>query len=185
MLMTLSHPLAAAGGSRRVNTLLALGFRTAAACLLIALLAATLPAFIGWHAITVTGGSMGSALPAGSIAVTRPIAGSAVNEGDVVVFARRGSTPVLHRIVELGTAEGGGRIAYTRGDANETRDPQPIALGGNGEVVVYHIPWLGYVIALVQLQAARAFVAFAAVAWCARGAVRHIRTRHHEPAHSQ
>ena len=114
------------------------------------LLAATLPPAIGFHTVTVYGGSMGDALPAGSVAVTRPVDASDLEVGDVI--AMRSSSeglPILHRIVAIEEVDEG-RLVTTRGDANETNDPQPMTVSGKGDRVAYHIPWLGYVLAFAR-----------------------------------
>ena len=50
------------------------------------MLLVTAPGFLGYHSISVMSGSMGDALPVGSVAVTRPILAEDVREGDVVAF---------------------------------------------------------------------------------------------------
>lgn len=116
------------------------------------LLAATLPAFRGFHTVTVYGGSMGESLPAGSVAVTQPVDAQALRVGDVIAIGgRRDGLPVLHRIVAIDDTDGQ-RVVTTRGDANETNDPQPITVEGRGDRVVYHIPWIGYFLAFARTQ---------------------------------
>jgi len=111
------------------------------------LLAATLPAFAGFHTVTVYGGSMGDALPSGSVAVTRSVDASDLALGDVVALGgREGGLPVIHRIWFIGDVDGG-RLIMTRGDANRTNDPVPITVSGKGDRLLYHIPWVGYFLA--------------------------------------
>jgi signal peptidase len=111
------------------------------------LLAATLPGFAGFHTVTVYGGSMGKALPAGSVAITRPVDATQLAVGDVIAMGghERG-LPILHRIVAIEDVDGG-RLVTTRGDANETNDRLPITVSGKGDRLVYHIPWIGYFLA--------------------------------------
>jgi len=116
-----------------------------------ALLAMTLPAFAGFHTVTVMSGSMGSALRVGSVAVTQPIEAADVHEGDIVAFsASERTAPVLHRVVAITVDEDGHRIATTRGDANDASDQHPLILDGDGERVVYSVPWVGYLLVFVQ-----------------------------------
>ncbi len=111
-----------------------------------ALLAVTAPALAGMHAVTVYGGSMGDALPVGSVAVTRPVDAGDLRVGNVIAIgAKAGTMPTLHRIVSIDEA-GTGRLLTTRGDANETNDPQ-IAVQARGDRVVYHVPLVGYALA--------------------------------------
>lgn len=120
------------------------------AVIAVALLAVTLPGFGGYHAVVVYGGSMGDALPAGSVAVTRRVDAAALREGDVIAIGtRREGEPILHRVVGVEDV-GGRRYLTTRGDANDTDDPRPIAVEGEGERVAYHLPWLGYVLVFAR-----------------------------------
>jgi len=111
------------------------------------LLVATLPSFADFHTVTVYGGSMGDALPTGSVAVTRPVDASDLEPGDIVALGgHQGGLPTLHRIVAIEEVDGG-RLITTRGDANPTNDPLPITVSGRGDRLVYHIPWIGYFLA--------------------------------------
>ncbi len=111
------------------------------------LLAATLPAFAGFHTVIVYGGSMGDALPAGSVAITKPVDATALETGDIIaVGGHAGGLPILHRIVGIEEASDG-RVLTTRGDKNEANDRLPISVAGQGDRLVYHIPWIGYILA--------------------------------------
>lgn len=127
-----------------------------------ALLAVTLPGLVGYHNITITSGSMGSALPTGSVAVTRTVNFRHVHVGDVIAFQRAtAGIPVVHRIVEIRDTDAG-RIAVTRGDANADVDAEPLVIEqGTGDRVEYYVPWLGY--ALVFIRAPGGLIALAAV----------------------
>jgi signal peptidase len=152
-------------GFRRVCTagLQALTLATAGLFLM-----ATAPAFAGFHAITVAGGSMGDALPVGSVAVTRTVSAGDVRVGDVIAFRRSESAaPTLHRVVAIEEREGR-RVATTRGDANATDDYEPLALERSGERVLYYVPWAGYLFALARSGASRLLIAGLAAVLAAR-----------------
>ena len=112
---------------------------------------ATVPGLIGFHNVTITGGSMGSALPVGSVAVTRTVAFRDVRVGDIIAFTHPGgSVAVVHRVVEI-RESGTGRSAITRGDANADNDPEALALDqGRGDRVVYDVPYVGYAFVFVR-----------------------------------
>ncbi len=145
-----------------------------------ALLAITLPAFAGFHNLTVMGGSMGSALPTGSVAVTRTIDFRDVHVGDVIAYQRPGaSIPVVHRVVEIREVDGV-RAAITRGDANPQDDPETLALEGRGDRVVYHVPWAGYALVFVRSPGGIvALTVLAVAAWLFRDRKRARRTEAH------
>ncbi len=111
---------------------------------------ATLPVLFGYHTYVVEGGSMGSSLKAGSVAVSKPTGPYALEIGDII--ARRSSPdspPVLHRIVDI-SIEDGQRVFVTQGDVNRTPDPQPVAFDGQGDKVVYSVPYAGYILHYAQ-----------------------------------
>ncbi len=143
---------------------------TAAALVAVgALLAATLPGLVGYHNIIVTGGSMGHALPAGSVAVTHSVDSRDVRAGDIIAFrGSAGSATVVHRIVEV-SGDGAARVATTRGDANRENDAEPLALTGRGDVIVYSIPWAGYALVYARTPAALAVLAVVGVLWSIHG----------------
>lgn len=114
------------------------------------LLAVTVPSAAGFHTVTVYGGSMGDALPGGSVAVMRPVDAADLHVGDVIAMGRRDTgLPILHRIVTIEDVDSG-RLISTRGDANQTNDPLPMTVSGKGDRLVYHIPWLGYLLAFAH-----------------------------------
>lgn len=73
-------------------------------------------------------GSMGKAVPAGSLAVSRPVEPEAIEPGQVVLFVppapfgTPGSKPIAHRVVEV-TTDNGEVLIRTKGDANAGDDP--------------------------------------------------------------
>ena len=133
----------------------------AVALALIVLLAIpTTLALFGYRAYVIYGGSMGSALRNGSLAVTRQIDPDSINVGDVVAISKSShSLPVLHRIIDVQTADGARRFV-TQGDANSEPDPDPASLRGSGDRVVFSIPYLGYVVHFARSPAGRALLLF-------------------------
>lgn len=148
-----------------------------------ALLAITLPAFAGYHNLTVTGGSMGGALPAGSVAVTRTINFRDVQIGDIIAFQRASARiPVVHRVVDIREVDGV-RAAITQGDANAQKDPEPLVLEGRGDRVVYHVPLAGYALVFVRSPGGIIVLTLLAVAtWLVRDRQRSRRTEAHATA---
>ena len=149
------------------------------------LLAATLPAFAGFHTVTVYGGSMGDALPTGSVAVTRPVDATNLEVGDVIAMGgHEDGLPILHRIVAIEEVDGG-RLVTTRGDANATNDRQPITVSGKGDRLVYHIPWIGYFLAFSRSALGLALlVGIPVLVWVVREAItltRVIKRRRRRP----
>ena len=114
--------------------------------LLLLVAAATVPVLFGYHTYIVRGGSMEPALRLGSVAVTGSTNPLDLAVGDVIAWrASSDSPPVLHRIVEITSVDGERRFV-TQGDANASQDPEPVALQGPGDKVVYAVPYAGYIL---------------------------------------
>lgn len=99
-----------------------------------------LPLFTGATARTVLTGSMGSSLPAGSLAFDRPVTPAELRVGDIATYREPDGHLVTHRIVAVDH----GRFRF-RGDANPVPDPVPVR--GNQIVgrVWFDVPALGAV----------------------------------------
>jgi signal peptidase I len=147
------------------------------ATLLAALLAVTLPSFAGFHSVTIYGGSMGSALPAGSVAVTRPVDAADLRVGDIIAIGHGlGGLPTLHRIVAM-EVDGGRRVVTTRGDANKTNDPQSMTIAGPGDRVVFHVPLIGYVLAFTRTGLGMLLLVSPGAFWLCRRLIAGARAR--------
>ncbi len=141
-LSALARPMAL----RRAVRILSYALSGALIGALLLVAAATAPVLFGYHTYVIEGSSMAPSLKAGSVAVTGPTSPRALKVGDIV--ARRSSTdspPVLHRIVEVQNVDGQ-RLFITQGDANRSPDPQPVALEGPGDKVIYSVPYAGYIL---------------------------------------
>ncbi len=131
--------------------LAALIARTMVVCavlLAVAVLAiAAVPAIFGFKTMVVTSGSMAPAIEAGDAALIRPIRPEEVQAGDVVTFAgwnsARGTT--THRVVAI--KEIAGTLYFqTRGDANNTADPDLVPAAAAVGTVEFVIPRAGFVL---------------------------------------
>jgi signal peptidase len=115
---------------------------------------------LGCRAYVIYGGSMGSALPNGSIGITRQIDADSIKVGDIVAMKRSSrSLPILHRIIGIDTSDGTPKYV-TQGDANKEPDPDPVSLQGSGDKILFSIPWLGYVVHFARGAAGRVFLLF-------------------------
>ena len=111
---------------------------------------------LGWQLQHVESGSMSPIYPVGSLLVTGEVAASDVEIGMPIVFVdpKEPGRLVTHRVVAL---EPGADLAFlTRGDANATNDPLPVAARLVRGRVLWHVTLLGAV--LDWLQWPRSFV---------------------------
>ena len=104
------------------------------------------PRVLGWSPLVVRSGSMGQAIPVGSLVVVRPVTADAVRPGEPIVVQRSGAA-VLHRVVAL-VDKDGRRFAQLKGDANASADPEldPVDRPLASPVLV--VPRAGYAVAV-------------------------------------
>jgi len=111
----------------------------------VALALIVIPLLLGATPYTVLTGSMRPTMPPGDLVVTRPQSPDDISLGDVITYQLRSNEPevVTHRVVGVGTNSDGERTFVTRGDANNMDDDPVLGVQVRG-VVVYHVPYLGY-----------------------------------------
>lgn len=108
--------------------------------LVIALMLPTfLPRILGYKTYNVVSGSMEPELPVGCLVLVKSVDPEEVRVGDVIVF-RRGSSAVTHRVVEILSED---RLFVTKGDANESRDMNPVPYQDLVGRVTHHYAGLG------------------------------------------
>ena len=114
-----------------------------------------LPRVSTLQVVVVSGGSMGDALPIGSLAWLRPVATRDVQVGDIALVTV--GEPFLHRVVAAEPS--GDSVAFqTRGDVNDSADAHPLTVSAEGTVdrVTFAVPFLGYAVSAIQVPAVRA-----------------------------
>lgn len=142
-----------------------------------------LPALTGGSAMTVLTQSMEPGLPPGTLVVVRPTPVDDIRVGDVITYQiRSGEAAVVsHRVMSKTYADG--ELTFvTKGDNNDTVDPEPVREVQVRGTLWYSLPLLGWVNTLlngsnrtvVVAVAAGALFLYAAVSVI--GAVRDRRT---------
>ncbi|MFD5215153.1 signal peptidase I [Microbacterium sp. NPDC058345] len=106
-----------------------------------------MPLLLGAHSYTVLTGSMRPGLEPGTLIAARPTDPSEIRIGDIITFQLRSGQPEVatHRVVGVGVSGEGERIFTTRGDANNVNDAAPVLGVQVRGVLVYAMPWLGYI----------------------------------------
>jgi len=118
----------------------------------------------GLRFLAVSSGSMSPTLPVGSLIYVEPILPEKVKEGDIITFYNSHQALVTHRVTEVidkkktvvlsqdRTKEVHQLQWQTKGDANQSPDPDLV--GPNQLVGRYrfHLPWLGYLVAFAQTK---------------------------------
>jgi signal peptidase len=135
--------------------------RLALNCALVAMIASVLimlvPALLGFQRYVILTGSMTGTYDRGSIVFDRPIPTADLKVGDPITYAPppgfTSQTRVTHRIWWIGRETNGERIYRTKGDANKHPDVWKFTLNqSTQDVVVFHIPDIGYMFMLLSLR---------------------------------
>lgn len=113
-------------------------------------------ALFGYRYYNVLTPSMTPTYHAGDLVFVKLSDASEINVGDVITFnpGVSGESYVTHRVVEkLENYKGAGKTAFrTKGDASKDSDPYLTSEERVIGKVTFHIPWLGRVIAFVQVN---------------------------------
>ena len=93
----------------------------------------------------VQSGSMEPAIPTGSLVLVK--AEERYQTDDVITFTTRGvsDVPTTHRVVR-DALQAGDLVYYTKGDANNDIDPEPVRPENIIGKVVFSVPYLGYLL---------------------------------------
>jgi signal peptidase I len=99
----------------------------------------------------VSTGSMEPTIPAGSVALTKPVVISEINEGDIITFLSPNDAEVIviHRVIEIKQQEAGTAL-ITKGDNNDSPDNWLVTASlvqGKG---IAFIPYIGYGLAYMK-----------------------------------
>ncbi|MGW4477600.1 signal peptidase I [Rhodococcus triatomae] len=115
----------------------------------LAILALTIvvPRLTGSTPYTVLTGSMRPTYPPGTLIVVKPQDPETLGVGDAITFQKESGDPevVTHRIIESRQNSTGVRTFVTQGDANPSRDQNPVVVEQIRGKVWYSVPYLGYV----------------------------------------
>jgi signal peptidase len=115
------------------------------------------PAALGFQRYVILTGSMTGTYDRGSIVYDRPIPTSELRVGDPITYSPppgfTSQTRVTHRIWSITRGAEGQKIYRTKGDANKHPDVWQFTLNQpTQDVVVFHVPDVGYVFTLLSLR---------------------------------
>ena len=142
-----------------------LGRATATATLTLLLAAAAGAAvaatLTGVRVVVVASGSMEPALRTGDALIVRPTGSAGVAPTDIVVYRNgNGHRWVIHRVVEIRVVNGQ-RYLVTKGDANNTTDPDLTPVDAVYGQATLRVPFLGRAIHFLTTPTARLLLAVA------------------------
>ncbi|GAW91968.1 signal peptidase I [Calderihabitans maritimus] len=109
------------------------------------------PEMAGYKLMVVLSGSMSPTFNAGSIVGVKPVDPEEIAIGDIITYRKDvdSETVITHRVVEVGR-EGKGLVFITRGDANDSVDPDPVPARNVIGRVEFYIPYAGYFIKFIR-----------------------------------
>jgi signal peptidase I len=110
----------------------------------ICLLVAVGSALFGLRPLVFQSGSMSPTIGTGALALSHEVEASSLHVGQVVSVPTGDGERVTHRIVGI-AHDGAITQLELRGDANKVSDPHTYRVT-KADVVVFHVPWLGYAI---------------------------------------
>ena len=99
----------------------------------------TVPRLAGYEAYEVVSGSMEPEIPVGSVIYVKPAEPEEIEKEDIIAF-QRGDSVITHRVVENRVVTG---EFVTRGDANQTKDMNPVPYENVIGKVVRSVPGAG------------------------------------------
>ena len=122
----------------------------------IVLLAALLwgPRILGMQVFTVLSGSMEPQYPTGGCVYVKPVDADSLAVGDVITFRLSANTVATHRIIDV-VQQDGTTLFYTKGDANDSADNNPVTSDRIIGKVLFGLPWLGFLAAFIQSTSGR------------------------------
>ena len=114
----------------------------------------TPPMVAGHYMFIVLSGSMEPEFSTGSMVFVKPAEPEEIRVNDIVTFRGFAGSSELttHRVVEIRKDEQEGLLFITKGDANDVRDPDPIAAKNIVGTVSGSLPYLGYFMNFVQTK---------------------------------
>ncbi len=142
------------GGLKGINILLTIAVLIILPIVVFTLISSKTDKLGGFQSFVVLTGSMEPNVSVGSVIFTKP--NTSYDVGDVIAFSQEGKT-ITHRIVESQIKSS--NVEYsTKGDANDSKDSDPVSSSNIIGKQIFTIPYLGKLI--VFLSTIQGFLLF-------------------------
>lgn len=106
--------------------------------------------FFGVEPTVISSGSMQPALDVGDIVIISELDIDSLKVGDIIQYRQANiSIPIVHRIDEIKTEEGV-TLFFTKGDANNNRDMEPVRANQIMGKALFNIPKIGWIPLMVK-----------------------------------
>ncbi len=121
------------------------------------------PSILGHRIYIVESGSMLPALKIDSMLIVKEVPPNEIQIGDIVsYYTKNTDAKVTHRVVDI---QNDGNTFITRGDANNTDDPNPLEKDRLIGKVIFSIPFIGMIFRLLSQPIAIALLVIMGIAW--------------------
>jgi signal peptidase I len=94
----------------------------------------------------VRSGSMEPAINTGDVVIVGPAVTGSIKPGDIITY-KIDKTLITHRVLSVD-----GNTLITKGDANQSPDPNPVLLSQVQSRYLFRIPYIGYVAGFVRTR---------------------------------
>jgi signal peptidase I len=105
---------------------------------------------LGLTTYIIRGGSMEPSIPLGAVVADVPVNATTLAVGDVITIKTPSDVVYTHRIVAI-DASGPERYYQIQGDANPSADASPVPESAVIGKVSFHVPMVGFILALLAL----------------------------------
>lgn len=107
------------------------------------------PRIIGYEVNVVLSNSMEPVYKTGDLLLIKPVMVNEIKVNDIISYKGSGNTNnvITHRVIGINQDE---QVFYTKGDANESQDSNPVAFNRLKGIVEINIPYLGYVYGVIH-----------------------------------
>lgn len=121
------------------------------------------PSLLGHRLYIVESGSMLPALKINSMLIAKELPSNEIKIGDILTFSgKNADVKITHRVVKI---ENNGESFITRGDANNTDDPNPVTKDRVIGKVIFSIPFIGLIFKILENPIAIGILVILGVAW--------------------
>ncbi len=144
------------------------------ASLVLGVVCLLVPKILGAVPLAILSGSMAPTMPAGALAVVRPVDVTHVRIGDVLTYQAEPDDPTLvtHRVIAVSRDADGGVSLILKGDANDAPDDRPVRPEQVQGSVVYAVPYFGRLANRLNVGAGATYTHWAGCALIVVGALR-------------
>ncbi len=124
-----------------------------------------IPKMLGYETFYIQTGSMGTAVPKGSLVFVKQIAFDDIKVGDVLTFHSDNSEEFFtHRVMAVDEQN---QMLTTKGDANKEFDPSPTSYYFVQGKVNFAIPFAGYAAEFIKSTLGKIIIGAVYLAWIA------------------